>query len=332
MFAAICVAAACSFEHGPEPNERYGLFHSVDGGVRWDSLGELGPGYGLIGITAPGQILIGVYDFETSTRSYQTFPDGKAVLPPAHPSPLYPYVLSSGEIVWAADVGKFLRADGSIWFDLGTPVHKAAQATPQPNQLITEGAGLETELDNAAQTAVVTTALQGFPGAETWPSSHYVSINPAGTPIKALSSREVSLYLGPWLEPGLFFGNAEPRGENFQNILPADSYGSIPLLLDINGHSVHPLQLPYSEPDFPKGRNLIAAVQRGPFARVVNTEGDCLNVRAEPGSAGQPLDCAAESVLLRALSQAAEAEGGTWLRVATPAGVEGWASAQYLER
>ena len=68
------------------------------------------------------------------------------------------------------------------------------------------------------------------------------------------------------------------------------------------------------------------------FARVVNTDGTCLNIRAEPGSAGQVLACEADGMLLRDLGQTAKADAVMWLRVATPAGVEGWASTQYLER
>jgi hypothetical protein len=64
----------------------------------------------------------------------------------------------------------------------------------------------------------------------------------------------------------------------------------------------------------------------------VNTEGTCLNVRAEPGPAGQVLACEAEGVSLRDLGLSVDLEGVTWLRVVTPAGIEGWASMQYLER
>jgi len=37
-------------------------------------------------------------------------------------------------------------------------------------------------------------------------------------------------------------------------------------------------------------------------------------------------------VLLRDTGETRDADGGAWRRVLTPAGVEGWASAQYLER
>jgi hypothetical protein len=102
-----------------------------------------------------------------------------------------------------------------------------------------------------------------------------------------------------------------------------------PVLVDLASATVRPLR-PFIDPGSFRSRNTVA-VQQGPFTRVVNTEGTCLNIRAEPGG-GAILDCAAESVLLRNLLQTVDAGGVAWLRVATPAGVEGWASTQYLER
>jgi hypothetical protein len=68
------------------------------------------------------------------------------------------------------------------------------------------------------------------------------------------------------------------------------------------------------------------------YARVVNTEGDCLNIRAEPGPAGHVLACEAEGVMLEDLLAGSFVEGVVWMRVRTPVGVEGWASTQYLQR
>jgi hypothetical protein len=84
-------------------------------------------------------------------------------------------------------------------------------------------------------------------------------------------------------------------------------------------------ELPFS------GRNYVRAVLQGPFARVVDT-GSCLNVRAEPGMTADVLACAADGVLLRDTGESREVDGATWRRVATPAGIEGWASEEFLER
>jgi hypothetical protein len=67
------------------------------------------------------------------------------------------------------------------------------------------------------------------------------------------------------------------------------------------------------------------------LARIVNTEGDCLNIRAQPGPAGQVLACEAEGVMLGDLLEWVLLEGVMWRRVVTPAGIEGWASTEFLE-
>jgi hypothetical protein len=69
---------------------------------------------------------------------------------------------------------------------------------------------------------------------------------------------------------------------------------------------------------------------RGPFARV-SAPGSCVNVRTTPGVSSESLDCAADGVLLADLGDTGDADGQTWRRVRTPAGVEGWAADQYLE-
>jgi hypothetical protein len=63
----------------------------------------------------------------------------------------------------------------------------------------------------------------------------------------------------------------------------------------------------------------------------VNTDGTCLIIRAEYKIDAQPLACEAEGVLLRYIGQTTDAAGNLWAKVATPAGIEGYASTQYLE-
>jgi hypothetical protein len=69
----------------------------------------------------------------------------------------------------------------------------------------------------------------------------------------------------------------------------------------------------------------------GPFARVRDT-GDCLNVREAPSTSAQSLGCFRDGVLLRDRAETRAASGITWAAVATPGGLPGWASTQYLER
>jgi len=94
-----------------------------------------------------------------------------------------------------------------------------------------------------------------------------------------------------------------------------------------------------AEPTRAAPPDAIDAVQRGSFARVVNTDNTCLNIHSAPRLDAPILDCAAEGVLLRLGIGTAEAPGGvydvggvTWFSVITPSGVDGFASGDYLER
>ena len=104
----------------------------------------------------------------------------------------------------------------------------------------------------------------------------------------------------------------------------------VPAVFDLETGEARPLAGPFH--DLPlSGRNYVRAVLHGPFARVVDT-GSCLNVRSEPSEAADALTCAADGVLLHDTGDTREVDGVTWRRVVTPAGVEGWANSQYLER
>jgi hypothetical protein len=136
--------------------------------------------------------------------------------------------------------------------------------------------------------------------------------------------------VGGWLSDTLVAGNATvPQG-----LLPTPEPGRyvmnfVPVIIDLETGQTHPLAGPFHELPL-SGRNYVRAVLHGPFARVVNT-GSCLNVRAEPAMAAPVLACAADGALLQDTGETREADGATWRRVVMPAGVEGWASSQYLE-
>jgi hypothetical protein len=152
----------------------------------------------------------------------------------------------------------------------------------------------------------------------------------SGRPITAFSLSDYA-QVGGWLSDTLVAGNADVPPE----LLPTPEPGTyainfVPVIIDLDTGEAHPLAGPFQEPPL-GGRNFVQAVLRGPFARVVDT-GSCLNVRAQPAMSGAVLACAADGALLRDTGETREVGDTTWQRVLTPAGVEGWASSQYLER
>ena len=108
----------------------------------------------------------------------------------------------------------------------------------------------------------------------------------------------------------------------------------VPALLDLSSGEYRLITDPFvsdERPYQPYGRSRVDAVQIGPFARVV-TPGSCLNIRLSPSVTGEVGDCAADGVLLTEVGEILDADGVSWVRVRTPAGLDGWASAKYLER
>jgi hypothetical protein len=128
---------------------------------------------------------------------------------------------------------------------------------------------------------------------------------------------------------GLILGNATlPTSEIAPNGQPYISH-FVPVVVDLERGIMQPLR-PFFDVQVPISRNLITAVQRGPFARVVNT-GSCLNVRREPQLDGRVIDRFSEGVLLRDISHGL-VYADEWVQVVVPGGEVGWANAQYLER
>jgi hypothetical protein len=220
--------------------------------------------------------------------------------------PVWPVVSPDSGVLWETATGLLVQQNGTAFFTA-----PAAQA-----------AHFHREMFRDPHYYLV--ALGG--GA----SETYISlITPSGEP-------EVNFSLPGYVR----LGGMLSRSKVFANVtvddlihreLPSPFVAWLPAVVDLEAGTVHPITGPFLEPPLLNGRNQIVAVQQGPFACVINTEGTCLNIRAEPG-AGQALDCAADGVLLRDLGETADVSGVAWLRVATPAGLEGWASTQYLER
>jgi hypothetical protein len=108
-----------------------------------------------------------------------------------------------------------------------------------------------------------------------------------------------------------------------------------PALVDFATGTFSLISDPFASAERPEfstlGRSTVHAVQIGPFARVTGTN-SCLRVRAAPSLSGEVLACMADGVLLQDAEDTVDADGQTWARVMTLGGVQGWASAGYLER
>jgi hypothetical protein len=140
------------------------------------------------------------------------------------------------------------------------------------------------------------------------------------------------IHAGAALDDCTIVANAELPAGTFPtpDTQGAGFAGFLPSIIDICDGIIHPIVDPFTRAPYLSGRNLIVAVQRGPFLAVAGDVGDCLNVRESPSTDAPSLGCFAAGVLLYDLEESTDAGGLTWRRVATPSGDEGWASDQFL--
>jgi hypothetical protein len=322
IIATICVRGSCAPEgfDSWSADSQTALMRSRDGGVTWNEIGRINVGASVFALLPDGRALLTTYDSRESTkvrahpgleevqftaglqywpRSVTVLRDGQLVLRDVHGIP----ARSDGHPLIS------IPSDGSAW---------VSDLVIDPDSLeglaLISGYGGNTNylvpFDGTGQLGRGAFALGG--DSIVWKG------NPDQLGIQ-LSSEGLILANAPW-------PSTEPPipGQG-----PASDYR--PVALDLRTGTMHLLRQ-FSGPEYRSGRNHMVAVQRGPFARVVNTDNTCLNVRAEPLPSAGILDCAAEGVLLRQLGDETDFAGSTWLQVSTPAGSVGWANAAYLER
>jgi len=306
IVAGVCTRGYCGGLGFPTADAQTTLYHSLDGGVTWSEFDVLDGSSRIVAITQDG-VLLWSHSEEQPQPKYRLFPSGEPVQPPPGASEAWPHSLPSGELAWETEDGRLLRSDGS---EVLAPGEKASVADIAADA-------------NSERFAVTwwTEALSQY---------RFGIFSPDGTPVSAYSLSGYAR-VGGWLSDTLVAGNVYVPWGLLPTLEPGGyAINFVPAILDLATGEAHPLAGAFHEPPL-FGRNYIQAVLHGPFARVVNT-GSCLNVRAEPGMSAAVLACAADGVLLRDTGEARQADGAIWQRVVTPAGVEGWASTQYLER
>jgi hypothetical protein len=296
----VCTRGRCVWIDEASPDAQSTLYRSTDGGVTWEEFGVLDGRHYIAAITKEG-LLVSARGPETEWKpKYEFLPSGEPVEPPSGDS-RGPVTLPDGELAWRTDDGRLLRGDGSQFLTVSQ-----GRTVPDTVRSIVPDASGE-------RLAVASLRLLGVFSRD-------------GRPISLFSSSGSPRVAG-WLSDTLVVGNiGVPPGL----VHPPGYLGIVPAIFDLESGEARPIPHPFL--DQPRRFSyIVLAVLHGPFARVVNT-GACLNVRAEPAIAADALTCAADGVLLRDTGETREVEGVTWCRVVTPAGVEGWASAQYLER
>jgi hypothetical protein len=316
MAVSVCSVGYYCHPGSTEASAEHRIFRSVDGGVTWADFGTLAFGTTLLGFVDSGRFLVVSYPPPATSSVSPTAPEPAYFLypsltpiepPPTAHGPVWPFISPDGGIVWETAGGLLVRQDGTPFL------------TNEPR-----GAHFQREIFRDPDYYLVAFATDQ--------STTYISLmTPRGEP-EVNFSIDGYLRLGGMLSRSQVFANATVT-DLIHRELPSPFVGWLPAVIDLEAGTVHPIAGPFLDPPLMNGRNQIIAVQQGPFARVVNTEDTCLNIRAEP-SGGQIIECVSEGVLLRHSGELEFLDSGTpptWLKVTTPAGVQGWAALAYLD-
>jgi hypothetical protein len=322
MVATLCTAGDCGFYDPASPDAETALFRSRDGGVTWREVGRLDGGYTARGLFLGEVVLHRMRETDRpgDLGRHELFPSGKIVDPPG-PDAWWPAVGPRGELVWSTEDG-LVDADGEPLLDVAIglgeewAMHLGWNVRPERNGDRLAASIIADKFDESGSDAEVRYYLGLFAGD--------------GSLLRALPSA-MWFEPGRWLEPDLIIGNFDIQ----PHLVPGldIDFGFVPAIFDLASGVVHPMPSPFLDGSLPlqNPRNLVSAAMPGPFARVSGTN-SCLRVREAPDLEARALDCAADGVLLYDRGEKRVVEGVTWVEVATPAGVEGWSSAKYLER
>jgi hypothetical protein len=241
----VCTAGMCLDVGGPpSADAQTTLFRSGDGGVTWEQLTKLEGAAFPLAIRLDGVVAA---RFDTWPQfAYEIYPTGEAVEAPADVSG-WPVPLPDGEILWPTADGRILRSDGSVFLNIGGDPSREYQVT----SLTTDPAG-----ENLLFALVEVSTTPDFR------ESFFLFTTDSDGNVQRALSVDFLPWLGAWLGPDLFLGNADIPADQLGALgLPALT-GPMPVLLDIGAGVARPITEPFADPDFPTGRNFLVEVQR----------------------------------------------------------------------
>jgi hypothetical protein len=278
------------------PDSLLALYRSTDGGITWTNVGELPAGLSVRGILGPQRYVASRAAIENAI-TYEFFPGGEAISPPAGATWMLGVIDNSP--IWLTDDSRVLRSDGSVFADFGS------------------------------YTKIFGVWGSGSAKGIIW---YWSQFPPAGKDY--LSLMRDGVITDTYLLPALTLSLQVLDKESVLASIHGLNDVNWPSLIALGPATIQPMTSQVPEVAAEYDRHNIVAIQRGPFARVVNT-GACLNIRESPTTAGRVRECVADGVLLTLPDFPSSVPPGVstdgWLEVISPAGTRGWAGTAYLE-
>ena len=308
IWLGVCDIGHCGLLGFPSEDAEVTVHRSIDGGVSWEAIETLEGAVHPLLLDGSGLVIATYAPAPGGPVALARLPSGEAIEVPPGSGGLAA-ALASGDLVWfSSDRRALLRSDGSDYFRV-------------------PGGGTVTSI--AAHPSEERLAVSFVPRDEDGVAGLSVlAILDRGDARAVFSAPETSLLLvWGWLDGDIVLAN---RAGTDGNALP------VPVLIDWREGTYSGLEGPFAQSfseasdDLVVGRNFFVSAKHGPFARVAS-EGECLNVRAEPSTSATVLRCFADGVLFQTEGRTEDGDGLEWLAVTTPTGAAGWAAAEFLE-
>jgi DNA-binding CsgD family transcriptional regulator len=223
----------------------------------------------------------------------------------------------------------FLDGELAVWtFDRETQTSELRLLSS--NEVIDGGAGESRAIPGPAGTTAWPEA-DLMPGLANEFSTFFSRRDASGEPGAYYAFPGGHLGISFAASPHLLLGVAERNSKSALRGSSRELGGvpRLPVVVDLDAATVSPIAglSPRNDFGFLESRLLL----QGEFLEV-GTGGDCLNVREEASVEAASLACYRDGVRLRDLGESTQSGGVSWLKVSTPDGREGWASAEFLER
>ena len=337
VYMSTCSSGFCGYLGAPSPDAATTIFRSLDGGMTWEERGTVA-GPAAVAFAAGNDLVLDTSTFGADgsarwSRSYAAFPSGEPLTPPpgregAHLTAMW----LNQQILWHdLEAAVVVDPGGSVIYDLATIVGVDAAT----HRILLSAYGEDLVLSSFR--------LDGSGDART----HVMHAGDADIVLELQAGVSFGL-ASPLVHTSRAFGNLYVSVDELRNAWESSAAGaaflgesspdtyqhSLPAMFDLWAATAQPLML-FGE-EFGAGyignRNFLVRAVEGSFLRVETGDDDCLNVREEPSIEAPVVGCYASGVLLADLNESDEVDGAVWRKVATPPGLQGWASDEFLER
>lgn len=338
MYITTCSTGYCGFLEEPSEDARSTLFRSLDGGITWEELDTF-DGPSAVALVAGDALILNNSTFDAGgsgewIRRFVSYPNGQALeTPPGFEDQFITPIWLDGRLSWHdSATSTIVDGEGNLLWDL------AAIAGVDPTTHRVRILSLPTAGD--AIMSVVESDGDG--------DSYYLVIHDnevsagivvegsfAGLGLSHTTVHTESATGNLFIALEQLEAAFESSGADYE--LADETYGrdyqhSLPTLFDLWGATAQPIELfgQLINTEYATNRNLVVHALQNDFMRVDTGDADCLNVRQEPRMDAPVVSCYTDGVLLMDVGATEESDGTTWLRLRTPTGEMGWATAEYL--